>query len=202
MKSGKWVLSLLLYLLSFNAALMANNNKETALLGGGCFWCLEAVYQQMKKVLSVESGFSGGYVKNPAYRKMVSGRTCHAEVVRITFDPEVLPYEVLLSVFFVIHDPTTLNRQGADVGTQYRSVIFYTSAEQAATPRKVMAQLAAEEVYDKPLVTLLEEQAPCYKAEDYHHNYFINNPEQAYCQAVVAPRARQFKARFAEWRVK
>lgn len=181
---------------------MANNNKETALLGGGCFWCLEAVYQQMKGVLSVESGFSGGYVKNPAYREVVSGRTGHAEVVRITFDPEVLPYEVLLSVFFVIHDPTSLNRQGADVGTQYRSVIFYTSAEQAATARKVMAQLEAEEVYDKPLVTLLEEEAPFYKAEDYHQNYFINNPEKAYCQVVVASKVQKFKARFAEWLVK
>lgn len=202
MKRWKRVLGLLLYLLSFNAALMANNNKETALLGGGCFWCLEAVYQQMKGVLSVESGFSGGYIKNPAYREVVSGRTGHAEVVRITFDPEVLPYEVLLSVFFVIHDPTSLNRQGADVGTQYRSVIFYTSAEQAATAQKVMAQLEAEEVYDKPLVTLLEEEAPFYKAEDYHQNYFINNPEKAYCQVVVAPKVQKFKARFAEWLVK
>src|SRR5690554_7950664 len=157
MKRWKRVLGLLLYLLSCNAALMANNNKETALLGGGCFWCLEAVYQQMKGVLSVESGFSGGYVKNPAHREVVSGRTGHAEVVRITFDPEVLPYEVLLSVFFVIHDPTSLNRQGADVGTQYQSVIFYTSAEQAATAQKVMAQLEAEEVYDKPLITQSEE---------------------------------------------
>ncbi len=180
---------------------MAEKNSETAILGGGCFWCLEAVYQRVKGVEKVESGFSGGYIKNPAYREVTSGRTGHAEVVKITYNPEVLSFEVLLSIFFTIHDPTTLNRQGADVGTQYRSVIFYSNEIQKKVAESVMKQLKETKVYDDPIVTQLAEEAPFYKAEDYHQNYFNNNAQQPYCQVVVAPKVRKFREKFAEWLV-
>ncbi len=178
---------------------MAEQKSETAILGGGCFWCLEAVYQRVKGVEKVESGFSGGYIKNPAYREVTSGRTGHAEVVKITYNPEVLSFEVLLSIFFTIHDPTTLNRQGADVGTHYRSVIFYSNDAQKKVAESVMKQLTETKVYDDPIVTQLAEEAPFYKAEDYHQNYFNNNAQQPYCQVVVAPKVRKFREKFAEW---
>ncbi|WP_232468340.1 peptide-methionine (S)-S-oxide reductase MsrA [Alkalitalea saponilacus] len=178
---------------------MAEQNRETAILGGGCFWCLEAVFQKVKGVEAVVSGYSGGYIKNPAYREVTSGRTGHAEVVNVVFNPEVISYEVLLSIFFTIHDPTTLNRQGADVGTQYRSVIFYLSEEQKRTAEKVMAQFEEQKVYNNPIVTQLVEEAPFYRAEDYHQNYFRNNPDQPYCRVVIEPKVVKFRSRFAEW---
>ncbi|TCO09135.1 peptide-methionine (S)-S-oxide reductase MsrA [Natronoflexus pectinivorans] len=178
---------------------MAEQNRETAILGGGCFWCLEAVFQKVKGVEEVVSGYSGGYIKNPAYREVTSGRTGHAEVVQIHFNPDAISYEVLLSIFFTIHDPTTLNRQGADVGTQYRSVIFYLSDEQKRTAEKVMAHLEEQKVYENPIVTQLVEEAQFYKAEEYHQNYFRSNPDQPYCRVVIEPKVIKFRNNFAEW---
>lgn len=195
-----YIIGILLVLFT-NINSMAEQKSETAILGGGCFWCLEAVYQRVKGVEKVESGFSGGYIKNPAYREVTSGRTGHAEVVKITYNPEILPFEVLLSIFFTIHDPTTLNRQGADVGTQYRSVIFYMDEEQKKVAQSVMKQLTEAQVYDDPIVTQLVEEAPFYKAEDYHQNYYNNNAQQPYCQVVVAPKVRKFREKYAEWLV-
>jgi peptide-methionine (S)-S-oxide reductase len=195
-----YIIGILLVLFT-NTYSMAEQKSETAILGGGCFWCLEAVYQRVKGVEKVESGFSGGYIKNPAYREVTSGRTGHAEVVKITYNPDVLSFEVLLSIFFTIHDPTTLNRQGADVGTQYRSVIFYSDEEQKKVAESVMKQLTEAKVYDDPIVTQLTEEAPFYKAEDYHQNYFNNNAQQPYCQIVVAPKVRKFREKFAQWLV-
>lgn len=191
----------ILLVLFTNTYSMAEQKRETAILGGGCFWCLEAVYQRVKGVEKVESGFSGGYIKNPAYREVTSGRTGHAEVVKVTYNPDILSFEVLLSIFFTIHDPTTLNRQGADVGTHYRSVIFYSNVEQKKVAQSVMKQLTETKVYDDPIVTQLTEEAPFYKAEDYHQNYFNNNAQQPYCQVVVAPKVRKFREKFAEWLV-
>lgn len=191
----------ILLVLFTNTINMAGQKSETAILGGGCFWCLEAVYQRVKGVEKVESGFSGGYIKNPAYREVTSGRTGHAEVVKITYNPDILSFEVLLSIFFTIHDPTTLNRQGADVGTQYRSVIFYSNEEKKKVAQSVMKELADSQVYDDPIVTQLVEEAPFYKAEDYHQNYFNNNAQQPYCQVVVAPKVRKFREKFSEWLV-
>ncbi|GAO28685.1 peptide methionine sulfoxide reductase MsrA [Geofilum rubicundum JCM 15548] len=195
-----YIIGILLVLFT-NINSMAEQKSETAILGGGCFWCLEAVYQRVKGVEKVESGFSGGYIKNPAYREVTSGRTGHAEVVKITYNPDILSFEVLLSIFFTIHDPTTLNRQGADVGTHYRSVIFFNSEEQKKVAQSVMKQLSEEQVYDDPIVTQLVEEAPFYIAEDYHQNYFNNNAQQPYCQVVVAPKVRKFREKFAEWLV-
>ena len=167
---------------------MSENRRESAILGGGCYWCLEAVYQRVKGVEIIESGFSGGNVKNPSYREVCSGLTGHAEVVRITFNPEIISYEKLLMIFFTIHDPTTLNRQGNDIGTQYRSVIFYTKESQKETAERVMKSISEEEIFDAPLVTQLLPEEPFYKAEDYHQDYYNNNKEQAYCRVVVAPK--------------
>ncbi len=171
---------------------MAN---ETATLGGGCFWCLEAVYNDLEGVLSVESGYSGGTRPNPTYREVCSGTTGHVEVVRVTFDPEVISFRDILEIFFSIHDPTTLNRQGNDAGTQYRSVIFYHSEEQHAEAERVLAELAGH--YDEPIVTALEPAEDFYKAEDYHQGYFENNPNQPYCQFVVAPKVSKFRSKFS-----
>jgi len=169
---------------------------EIATLGGGCFWCLEAVYQQVKGVLHVESGYAGGQVANPTYEAVCKGTTGHAEVVRIEFDPQQIGYREILEIFFTIHDPTTLNRQGNDVGTQYRSVIFYHSPEQQATAKQVIACMAS--VWDAPIVTLLEPIPDYYKAEDYHQNYYRNNPMQGYCAFVVEPKVAKFRKTFAD----
>lgn len=168
---------------------------ETATLGGGCFWCLEAVYQEMKGVQSVESGYSGGRVENPTYEQVCQGTTGHAEVVRVTFDPEVISFRTILQVFFSIHDPTTLNRQGNDIGTQYRSVIYYHSPEQKETAKQVMAEVG--QVWDAPIVTELAPAQTFYKAEDYHQRFFTDNPEQPYCAFVVAPKVAKFRHSFA-----
>jgi peptide-methionine (S)-S-oxide reductase len=168
---------------------------ETAILGGGCFWCLEAVYLEVRGVLKVESGYMGGQVDNPSYEQVCAGTTGHAEVVRIEFDPAQLAYRDILEVFFTIHDPTTLNRQGNDVGTQYRSAIFFLSPEQEATARQVVAEMA--NVWDAPIVTELTPAVTWYKAEDYHQDYFRQHPLQGYCAFVVAPKVAKFKKTFS-----
>jgi peptide-methionine (S)-S-oxide reductase len=170
---------------------------EIATLAGGCFWCLEAVYDQAKGVSSVESGYMGGKNADPTYEQVCSGRTGHAEVVRITFDPAVIPFRELLEIFFVIHDPTTLNRQGNDVGTQYRSAIFIHSPEQKKTAEEVIAAFAQEKVYDRPIVTEVVPAGPFYVAEDYHQEYFARNPSQGYCTYVVGPKVAKFRKQFA-----
>jgi peptide-methionine (S)-S-oxide reductase len=173
------------------------SQAETATLGGGCFWCLEAVFEQLRGVSRVESGYAGGTVASPSYGQVCNGDTGHAEVVQVTFDPNVLSYREILEVFFAIHDPTTLNRQGADVGTQYRSVIFYHAPEQKKTAEAVIAELNAAGIWGRPLVTQLEPLTAFYGAEDYHQGYFRNNPAQGYCQAVVAPKVAKFRQHFA-----
>lgn len=169
---------------------------EIATLGGGCFWCLEAVYQQLKGVQAVESGYTGGRVDNPTYEQVCEGTTGHAEVVRVTFDPDVVNYREVLEIFFTIHDPTTLNRQGNDVGTQYRSVIYFHSPQQQETAKQVIAAMAG--VWDAPIVTELSPAGTYYKAEDYHQNYFQQNPLQGFCAFVVAPKVAKFRATFAD----
>ena len=172
------------------------NGREIATLAGGCFWCLEAVYDGLKGVESVESGYMGGAAPNPTYEEVCGGRTGHAEVVRIRFDPAVVMFKELLEVFFVIHDPTTLNQQGNDVGTQYRSAIFYHSPQQKAEAEAVMARLAAAGIWKKPIVTEVVPAGPFYEAEAYHQEYFERNPNQPYCQIVVAPKVAKFRKQF------
>jgi peptide-methionine (S)-S-oxide reductase len=174
------------------------SNHETATLAGGCFWCLEAVYDQVKGVLSVESGYSNGHTPNPTYKDVCSGETGHAEAVRIQFDPTVVSYRDLLNVFFGIHDPTTPNRQGADIGTQYRSAIFYHSPEQKETAETLIRELDAQKIWDALIVTEVTEAAQFYVAEDYHQEYFAHNPYQPYCMAVVAPKVAKFRKHFLE----
>lgn len=168
---------------------------EVATLGGGCFWCLEAVFEQMRGVEEVVSGYSGGSVPNPSYEQVCRGRTGHAEVVQITFDPQVISYSEILEVFFDIHDPTTLNRQGADVGPQYRSVIFYHSQRQREIAEQMIERLGDEGKWDGPIVTELEPSDAFYEAEAYHQEYFERNPGQPYCRAVVAPKVKKFRRR-------
>ena len=174
----------------------AQTGINTATLAGGCFWCLEAVYDQMKGVVSVESGYIGGQMDRPTYEAVCSGRTGHAEAVRITFDPTVVSYRELLEVFFVIHDPTTLNRQGHDAGTQYRSAIFYHSPEQKQVTDNVIAAITRERIYPNPIVTQVEPAGTWYEAEPYHQEYFARNPFQGYCTAVVAPKVAKFRKLF------
>jgi peptide-methionine (S)-S-oxide reductase len=174
------------------------DSHEIATLAGGCFWCLEAVYDQMKGVLSVESGYTGGKAPNPSYEAVCSGRTGHAEAVRITFDPTAVSYREILEVLFAIHDPTTLNRQGNDVGTQYRSAIYYHSPEQKATAEAIVAELTAEQAYPNPIVTEVTPAETFYEAEPYHQEYFARNPGQGYCSFVVAPKVAKFRQHFAE----
>lgn len=175
-----------------------SRRTEVATLGGGCFWCLEAVYDELKGVESVESGYSGGHVENPTYRQVCTGTTGHAEVVRVTFDPEVISYREILEVFFTIHDPTTKDRQGADVGPQYRSVIFYHDEEQRQTAEEVIAGLEAEGVWGDPIVTEVVPFERFYVAEDYHQEYYRNNPYQPYCQVVIAPKVAKFRKQYLE----
>jgi len=171
---------------------------QVATLAGGCFWCLEAVFDEVKGVQSVESGYAGGHVENPSYRQVCTGMTGHAEAVRIIFDPDIVSYRDLLNVFFGIHDPTTLNRQGADVGTQYRSAIFYHDEEQKKIAEEVIKDLEEQKIFDRPIVTTLEEMDRFYMAEDYHQEYFANNPYQPYCMAVVAPKVSKFRKHFMD----
>jgi len=172
--------------------------KEVATLAGGCFWCLEAVYDQVKGVDSVESGYMGGHTANPTYTQVCSGDSGHAEVVRVTFDPRQVSYRDLLNVFFVIHDPTTLNRQGNDQGAQYRSAIFYHSPEQRRIAQEVIAQLSDTGAYHDRIVTEVSPATAFYPAEQYHQEYFQRNPQQPYCQFVVAPKVAKFRKTFLE----
>jgi peptide-methionine (S)-S-oxide reductase len=174
------------------------SKSEIATLGGGCFWCLEAVYEQLHGVTRVESGYSGGQMANPTYREVCSGTTGHAEVVQITFGPAIISFADILEVFFTIHDPTTLNRQGNDVGTQYRSAIFYHSPEQKAAAEKMIRELNAAKIWDHPIVTEVVPFQAFYKAEDYHQEYFQNNPHQPYCLVVISPKVAKFRQKFAQ----
>ena len=170
--------------------------REVATLAGGCFWCLEAVFEQMRGVEKVKSGYAGGTVPNPRYDEVCTGRTGHAEVVQVTFDPAEVSYGELLEVFFTIHDPTTLNQQGADVGTQYRSAIFTHSPEQEQTAREVIRDLEAEGVWDDPIVTRVEPLTQFWPAEDYHDAYYRRNSGQPYCQVVIAPKVAKFRQKY------
>jgi peptide-methionine (S)-S-oxide reductase len=173
------------------------SSREVATFGGGCFWCLEAVFDQLRGVEKVESGYAGGVAPAPTYRQVCSGDTGHAEVVQVTFDPAVLSFEEILDVFFATHDPTTLNRQGPDVGTQYRSAIFYHTPEQKEVAQRRIAELNAAKIWDAPIVTEVVPSQAFYRAEDYHQGYFRQNPGQPYCQAVVSPKVAKFRKKFA-----
>ncbi len=175
---------------------MGNPSTETATLGGGCFWCLEAVFEQLEGVHSVKSGYSGGARPDPTYEQVCSGATGHAEVAQVVFDPSVTSYREVLQIFFSIHDPTTLNRQGNDVGTQYRSVIFHHSDEQRETAQAVIEELDQARVFSDPVVTELTALEQFYPAEDYHNEYFRQNPSQPYCQFVVSPKVAKFRAQY------
>jgi len=173
-----------------------DNGKDVATLGGGCFWCIEAVYQHVLGVTTVESGYMGGKHPNPSYEAVCTGVTGHAEVVQVTFDPAVVTYRDVLQIFFAVHDPTTLNRQGNDAGTQYRSVIFYHSLEQDAVAKTVIAALTADNVFPSPIVTEVSPAQPFYPAEAYHREYFIRNPTQPYCAYLIAPKLAKFRQQF------
>jgi peptide-methionine (S)-S-oxide reductase len=171
--------------------------QEIATLGGGCFWCLEAVYNQMEGVVSAISGYMGGLLPDPDYHSVCTGRTGHIEVVQVTFDPSVTTYREILDVFFSIHDPTSIDRQGNDAGTQYRSAIFTHSEEQRQIAEAAIDELDSEDIYGRPIVTEVRPAEPFYPAEDYHQEYFRKNPGQGYCVAVVAPKVGKFRAKFA-----
>lgn len=174
------------------------SRREITTLAGGCFWCLEAVYDEMEGVLSVESGYMGGRQPNPTYRDVCTGRTGHAEVVQITFDPDVTSFRDILEVFFAIHDPTTRDRQGNDVGTQYRSAVFYHSDEQRAAAEETIRELTAGGTFADAIVTEVQPASTFYRAEDYHQEYFANNPNQPYCGYVVAPKVQKFRRKFTK----
>lgn len=171
---------------------------EVATVGGGCFWCTEAVFKELKGVVKVESGYSGGIVANPSYEEVCTGRTGHAEAIQITFDTDVISYKEILGIFFTVHDPTTLNRQGGDVGTQYRSVIFYHNDEQLGIARQVIQEVNAAGIWDAPIVTQVVPFIAFYKAEEYHQDYFKNKPNQPYCRVVIAPKVRKFREHYSE----
>jgi peptide-methionine (S)-S-oxide reductase len=173
-------------------------HTEAATLAGGCFWCLEAVFNDLRGVDKVVSGYSGGDVHNPSYRDVCSGQTGHAEVVQITFDPQVITFAELLRVFFTIHDPTTRDRQGMDVGTQYRSAIFYHTPEQKTVAENVIAEIEAAKIYDAPIVTEVTPFTIFYPAEDYHQRYYEQNPDEGYCRAIIAPKVAKFRKVFLE----
>ncbi len=177
---------------------MTERDRETATLAGGCFWCLEAVFLQLAGVERVVSGYAGGHVANPSYELVCTGTTGHAEVVQITYDPQVVSFEDLLRVFFTVHDPTTLNRQGPDTGTQYRSAIFYHTEEQRRTALEVIAELERGEMWGDPIVTEVVALDAFHPAEDYHQDYFSRNPDQPYCRAIVAPKVAQARRMFLE----
>ena len=176
---------------------MTTDNRETATLGGGCFWCLEAVYEQLRGVDKVVSGYTGGHVLNPTYKAICTGKTGHAEVVQVTFDPKVASFKEILEVFFTIHDPTTKDRQGNDIGPQYRSAIFYHSPEQKATAEQVIADFTERKVWGKkPLVTEVTKLDTFYAAEEYHQQYFRRNPDQGYCAYIIAPKVAKFRKEY------
>ena len=177
---------------------MGMTNEQTAVFGGGCFWCIEAVFNRLTGVKSAISGYMGGHVDKPTYRQVCNGDTGHVEVVQVTFDPSEISYRDLLEVFFTVHDPTTVNRQGNDEGEQYRSVIFYTSDEQEREAEEAIAALNAAKAFPEPIVTSIEPAAMFYPAEDYHQLYYDNNATQPYCQVVIAPKLRKFEKKFGE----
>lgn len=192
---------LLIYLFALSLNGISQNKKanlETITLGGGCYWCVEAVYENLDGVKSVVSGFSGGKVANPTYEEVCTGETGHAEVVQITYDKNVTDINEIFKVFFTVHDPTTLNRQGADVGTQYRSVIFYKNEEQKKAAQSIIAELNKAKVYNNPIVTKVEPFKVFYKAEDYHQNYYSNNKNQPYCKMVIQPKLEKFEKVFKD----
>jgi peptide-methionine (S)-S-oxide reductase len=172
--------------------------EQTAVFGGGCFWCIEAIFQRLTGVTHVESGYMGGHVDNPTYRQVCGGDTGHVEVVRITFNPDEISYRDLLDVFFTVHDPTTMNRQGNDTGEQYRSVIFYNDEAQQRTAEEVIAELTASKAFPEPIVTAVEPASEFYVAEDYHQNYYNENSRQPYCMFVISPKLAKFEKKFAE----
>lgn len=192
----KTLLTIFLSLIITN--MTTGKELETATLGGGCFWCTEAVYLELKGVVDVKPGYSGGHVKNPSYREVCNETTGHAEVVNITFDPSVVSFAEILEVFFLTHDPTSLNRQGNDVGTQYRSAIFYHNEKQKETALQIISNLEKEKAYNKPIVTEVTAFKAFYPAEDYHVNYFARNKNQPYCQFVVAPKVEKFRKAFKD----
>lgn len=171
---------------------------QVATLAGGCFWCLEAVFEQLRGVTKVMSGYTGGHVTNPSYEAVCTGTTGHAEVTQVTFDPHQISFRDLLGVFFSIHDPTTLDRQGGDAGTQYRSAIFYHDEEQRRAAEEFVRELEAEQVFDDPIVTKLEPLKAFYPAEEYHREYYRRNPNQAYCRAVIAPKVAKLRSKYLE----
>ena len=172
---------------------MPNTQSEIATLGAGCFWCVDTLFRELRGVTSVVSGYAGGARANPSYEQVCTGATGHAEVVQITFDPQQISYHDLLEVFFSVHDPTTLNRQGADVGTQYRSVIFAHSPEQRAIAEQTIKEIEAQHIWDDPIVTQVVDEAPFFAAEEYHQNYYTKNPNQGYCRVVIAPKVAKFR---------
>jgi peptide-methionine (S)-S-oxide reductase len=177
---------------------MLKEGLETATLGAGCFWCVEAIFQDLKGVEAVASGYAGGKVKNPSYREVCTGTTGHAEVIQLQFDPKVISYENLVKVFFTTHDPTTLNRQGADTGTQYRSAIFYHDEEQKEIAERMKKEFAPT-IWDDPIVTEISPASTFYKAEGYHQNYYKDNPNQGYCRIVINPKVKKFREMYADW---
>jgi len=178
--------------------MIESQNIEIATLGSGCFWCTEAVFEGLKGVVSAESGYSGGFVKNPSYREVCNGVTGHAEVVQLRFDASLISYGQILEIFFNTHDPTTLNQQGADVGTQYRSVIFYHNQSQKEIAEKTIQDLSKSSAFNKPIVTQINAFTAFYKAEDYHQDYFANNPEASYCSYVIRPKIDKFRKNYSD----
>lgn len=174
------------------------HEMEVATLGGGCFWCLEAAFNEIKGVVNVESGYSGGTIPSPKYEQVCTGTTGHAEVVQITFNPSIISFKEILEIFFTTHDPTTLNRQGADIGTQYRSVIFYHDEKQKEIAGQVISELEAAKVWDDPIVTKVNQFNKFYRAEDYHRGYFGRHPESGYCRVVIAPKIAMLRKKYRE----
>ncbi len=204
----KFIILLLIGLINYEAKdsradetkqIITMNKIDTAVFGAGCFWCVEAVFQSLKGVIKVEPGFAGGALKNPTYNEVVTGNTGHAEVARVTFNRDEISFEILLSVFFKTHDPTTLNYQGADRGTQYRSAIFYNSEEQKNQAEKIISELDKLQAYPNPIVTEVTKLTTFYPAEDYHVNYYLNNQDQQYCKYVIQPKMEKFKKVFKDY---
>lgn len=193
------IFAMLLFTINTMGQVKQNQDKELATFGGGCFWCVEAIYERVRGLSRVESGYSGGHVKNPSYREISTGETGHAEVVQLEYDPEQISFAALLKIFFKTHDPTTLNRQGADVGTQYRSTILYHNVEQRETAQRIIEDLDKAGIWNNPIVTTLEPFKEFYSAEKYHQEYYENNPNQGYCRMVIQPKVDKFEALFREF---